>query len=309
MDWMPQAIRDGIFTVLFISGPLVILAAAIGLVIGILQAATQVQEQTLGSAVKILGVFLALIVFGFYMFQYLKQYSSQTISRAFNLIPSLSSHPLPPKKLFQQEVKKDEANDSPLFSPEEIASDGPSAPQNAKALNESKVPEDEAEVVEVPAEADSDRLPAINYLQRSPSLLQEDIMETLIPEPSEPEINNQSTKPTTGPATQNQQPRPTTGPATQSQQPRPTTRPATQSQQPRPTTRPATQSQQPRPTTRPATQASTRPSIPAETTNEETPPLDINLGRRNSELEASRQKARAALDRIKSSINQTQGAE
>jgi len=106
MDWMPQAIREGILTVIFISGPLVLLAASIGLTIGVIQAATQVQEQTLGSAAKILGIFLALIIFGFYIFQYLKNYAEQNISKAFTLVPTLESHPLPPKKLFNSPIKK-----------------------------------------------------------------------------------------------------------------------------------------------------------------------------------------------------------
>ncbi|MDD9899100.1 MAG: flagellar biosynthetic protein FliQ [Candidatus Melainabacteria bacterium] len=95
MDWMPQAIREGIFTILFISGPLVVLAAGLGLTIGVIQAATQVQEQTLGSAVKIIGLFLALIIFGFYMFQYMSNYDSQTLERAFKLVPTLGTKAMP----------------------------------------------------------------------------------------------------------------------------------------------------------------------------------------------------------------------
>jgi flagellar biosynthesis protein FliQ len=95
MDWMPQAIREGIFTILFISGPLVILAAGLGLSVGIVQAATQVQEQTLGSAVKILGLFLAIIVFGFYMFGYMRDYTADNINRAFSIVPNLGTHVLP----------------------------------------------------------------------------------------------------------------------------------------------------------------------------------------------------------------------
>jgi len=95
MDWMPQTIREGLFTILFISGPLVILAAVLGLIIGVIQAATQVQEQTLGSAVKIIGLFITLIIFGFYMFQYLTKYTSDSLQRAFKLVPSLGSYVKP----------------------------------------------------------------------------------------------------------------------------------------------------------------------------------------------------------------------
>lgn len=107
MDWVPEIIREGILTALFISGPLVILAAGLGLIVGILQAATQVQEQTLGSAVKVIGIFIALIIGGFYMFSYLKKYTEKNITRAFQLIPSLEQHPMPRKNYFGNVNKKD----------------------------------------------------------------------------------------------------------------------------------------------------------------------------------------------------------
>ena len=95
MDWMPQAVRDGIIVVLIISGPLVLAAAAIGLVVGILQAATQVQEQTIGSALKIIGVFGLIILSGFWMFQYLNQYTTRTLSTAFTIIPHRTQKVVP----------------------------------------------------------------------------------------------------------------------------------------------------------------------------------------------------------------------
>ncbi len=105
MDWMPQAIREGIFTILFISGPLVILAAALGLAVGVLQAATQVQEQTLGSAVKVIGLFIALIIFGFYMFQYMSRYATDSINKAFKLVPTLTAKVLPRRNFLEVPVQ------------------------------------------------------------------------------------------------------------------------------------------------------------------------------------------------------------
>lgn len=95
MDWMPQAVRDGIIVVLVISGPLVLAAALIGLLIGILQAATQVQEQTIGSAMKIIGVFAIIIAAGFWMYQYLNQYTSKTLSTAFTFVPKQTQKAVP----------------------------------------------------------------------------------------------------------------------------------------------------------------------------------------------------------------------
>ena len=96
MDWMPQAVIDGIVVVLLISGPLVLTAAFIGLAIGILQAATQVQEQTIGSALKIIGVFTLIIFAGFWMYQYLSNYTSRTLSSAFTFIPRQTQKVVPP---------------------------------------------------------------------------------------------------------------------------------------------------------------------------------------------------------------------
>jgi flagellar biosynthetic protein FliQ len=96
MDWMPQAVRDGVIVVLVISGPMVLAAAAIGLLVGILQAATQVQEQTIGSALKIIGVFALIIIGGFWMFRYLNQYTSSTLSTAFTFIPRQTQKVVPP---------------------------------------------------------------------------------------------------------------------------------------------------------------------------------------------------------------------
>jgi flagellar biosynthetic protein FliQ len=95
MEWMPQAVRDGIIVVLIVSGPLVLAAAVIGLVIGVLQAATQVQEQTIGSALKIIGVFGLIIFAGFWMYQYLSQYASRTLNSAFSFVPKQSQKAVP----------------------------------------------------------------------------------------------------------------------------------------------------------------------------------------------------------------------
>jgi flagellar biosynthetic protein FliQ len=54
--------RDGIVTFLKVGAPLMLIALAIGLVISLLQALTQIQEQTLIFVPKILAVFAAMLV-------------------------------------------------------------------------------------------------------------------------------------------------------------------------------------------------------------------------------------------------------
>ena len=110
---MPQAVRDGIIVVLLISGPVVMAAAFIGLIVGILQAATQVQEQTLGSTLKIIGVFGVIIAGGFWMFQYLNQYTSRTLTTAFTVVPHRTQKVVPVNAK-EDEAFKSQFEDHPL---------------------------------------------------------------------------------------------------------------------------------------------------------------------------------------------------
>ena len=64
MEMLTEYLSKGFMTMLAISMPCVLTAAAIGLVVGILQAVTQVQEQTIAAAPKIFAVFLVIIIGG-----------------------------------------------------------------------------------------------------------------------------------------------------------------------------------------------------------------------------------------------------
>ena len=55
--------RDGIFVFLKIAGPLMLVSLAVGLAVSLVQALTQVQEQTLIYVPKIVAVFAALLLF------------------------------------------------------------------------------------------------------------------------------------------------------------------------------------------------------------------------------------------------------
>ena len=54
--------RDGIVTFLKVGAPLMLIALVVGLVISLVQALTQIQEQTLIYVPKILAVFAALLL-------------------------------------------------------------------------------------------------------------------------------------------------------------------------------------------------------------------------------------------------------
>ena len=51
-----QLVRETLTLMLFLAAPIMLAALVIGLVIGVLQAATQVQEQTLSFVPKIIGM-------------------------------------------------------------------------------------------------------------------------------------------------------------------------------------------------------------------------------------------------------------
>ncbi len=56
--------REALLTVILASGPLLLVALIVGLLVSIFQTITSIQDQTLSFVPKILAVFLALIVFG-----------------------------------------------------------------------------------------------------------------------------------------------------------------------------------------------------------------------------------------------------
>ena len=85
----PEAVmnigRQAIEMTLILSGPLLLAALAIGLIISIFQAATQINEQTLSFIPKLLGMFMVLILAGPWMLQMMVDY----IRRLFESIPQL----------------------------------------------------------------------------------------------------------------------------------------------------------------------------------------------------------------------------
>lgn len=70
----------GIITVLMICGPLLILALAVGLVVSIFQATTQIQEQTLAFIPKIVAVLVGVVFFGPWMLSHMLSYANEIFS-------------------------------------------------------------------------------------------------------------------------------------------------------------------------------------------------------------------------------------
>ncbi|WP_445488230.1 flagellar biosynthesis protein FliQ [Niallia sp. 03133] len=78
--------ENGILTVLVVSGPLLIIALVVGLVISIFQATTQIQEQTLAFVPKIVAVLLGVIFFGSWMLSHMLSYTADIFSNLTRFI-------------------------------------------------------------------------------------------------------------------------------------------------------------------------------------------------------------------------------
>lgn len=77
----PEAVltvgRDALWLAVLLAGPLLLSALAVGLLIGIFQAATQIQEMTLSFIPKLLALVVALMLAGPWMLQVVVNFSRQ----------------------------------------------------------------------------------------------------------------------------------------------------------------------------------------------------------------------------------------
>ena len=76
--------RDGIMTMLLVAAPPLLTGLAVGLVISILQAVTQIQETTLTFVPKVLLVFGSLILFLPFMLNTLNDFWRSMLDRAIS---------------------------------------------------------------------------------------------------------------------------------------------------------------------------------------------------------------------------------
>ncbi len=79
--------RNMIMTALLIASPMLVVALAVGLVVSIIQAVTQIQEQTLSFVPKLVAVAVTFIVALPWIIQIMVRYTSEL----FRSIPSLIS--------------------------------------------------------------------------------------------------------------------------------------------------------------------------------------------------------------------------
>ena len=70
-----QKLREGIWVVIKLGGPMLVLSMAVGVLVAIFQAVTQIHEQTLGFILKLTVIILVLLVGGGWMMETLLDYA------------------------------------------------------------------------------------------------------------------------------------------------------------------------------------------------------------------------------------------
>lgn len=73
-------LRSGIMVALKLSAPLLLLSMAVGVIIAVLQAATQIHEQTLTFVPKLIIVALIFLLAGSWMMETLEEYTIELFS-------------------------------------------------------------------------------------------------------------------------------------------------------------------------------------------------------------------------------------
>ena len=81
-----DVVREGISTLITIIIPPLLVSLAVGLVISIFQAVTQIHEQTLTFAPRIIAIFLTILVIGGWMLQKLLDLALDMFTRYFQMI-------------------------------------------------------------------------------------------------------------------------------------------------------------------------------------------------------------------------------
>jgi flagellar biosynthetic protein FliQ len=78
--------REALLVALLLAAPALIIGLAVGLVISVFQATTQIQEQTLTFVPKIVAVLLSLLIFGSWMLTTLLNFTSNLFAGLSTLV-------------------------------------------------------------------------------------------------------------------------------------------------------------------------------------------------------------------------------
>jgi flagellar biosynthesis protein FliQ len=86
MEFVISIAEKAIMTTLLIAGPLLILALVIGLIVSIIQATTQIQEQTLAFIPKIVAVLAGLVLFGPWMLSQILSFTENILANLYKFV-------------------------------------------------------------------------------------------------------------------------------------------------------------------------------------------------------------------------------
>lgn len=78
-------LQEAFLIIIKTGGPILIIALVVGLVVSIIQAATQIQEQTLSFVPKLIAIIMALILFGNFIMNTLIEFTE----RLFQIIAGM----------------------------------------------------------------------------------------------------------------------------------------------------------------------------------------------------------------------------
>ena len=78
--------RESLLMVLLLAGPAMFTALLIGLVISVLQATTQIQDQLLNMVPKIVGVFVVLLVLGSWLLNMAIYFTTNVFAQIPNVV-------------------------------------------------------------------------------------------------------------------------------------------------------------------------------------------------------------------------------
>ncbi len=87
-DAVLEVFHDALMLALLLCGPMLIISIIVGLVISIIQAATQVHEQTITFVPKLVAIALILLLTGPWMMNQMNEFTV----KLFDLISQISQH-------------------------------------------------------------------------------------------------------------------------------------------------------------------------------------------------------------------------
>ena len=151
MEALMEYLGKGFIVMLSISLPCVLMAALVGLVVGILQAVTSVQEQTIAAAPKIVIVFVTIVLLGSTFVKILTNFIYEGTNLAFQVVPKNDSYVLPSNYYkytrpfsaeMQDKIKKDSSLNQALKDKGNIAWDKKATKHNIYVHSKQNAAED-----------------------------------------------------------------------------------------------------------------------------------------------------------------------